>query len=115
MSIFNDLPEFLTLPFWNQLGSANLPELVLVLTAAVVVLMDRYVRQLAHKFTSSHGAIFRFITFLVVCSVGYASISLGTAWLLRSGLMIDRGSYVAPISFGILLIVAIEAQRQRQS
>jgi hypothetical protein len=115
MSLFDNLPEFLTVAFWNQLGTANLPELVMVLTAAVVVLLDRYVRQLVHKFTSSHGAVFRFITFLLVCSIGYASISLGTAWLLRSGLMIERGSYVAPISFGILLIVAIEAQRQRQS
>ena len=115
MSLFDNLPEFLTVVFWNQLGRANLPELVMVLTAAVVVLLDRYVRQLVHKFTSSHGAVFRFITFLLVCSIGYASISLGTAWLLRSGLMIDRGIYLAPISFGILLIVAIEAQRQRQS
>ncbi|MCP4199405.1 MAG: DUF3392 family protein [Proteobacteria bacterium] len=115
MSMFDNLPEFLTVAFWNQLGRANLPELVMVLTAAVVVLLDRYVRQLVHKFTSSHGAVFRFFTFLLVCSIGYASVSLGTAWLLRSGLMIERGSYVAPISFGILLIVAIEAQRQRQS
>ena len=115
MSMLNELPEFLTLPFWNQIGKAHLPELVMVLTAAVVVLLDRYIRQLVHKFTSSHGAVFRFIAFLLVCSVGYASIALGAAWLLRSSLMIDRGSYLALISFGILLIVAIEAQRQRQT
>ena len=115
MSTLNELPEFLTLPFWNQLGKAHLPELVMVLTAAVVVLLDRYIRQLVQKFTSSHGAVFRFVTFLFVCSVGYASIALGAAWLLRSSLMIERGSYLALITFGILVIVAVEAQRQRQT
>ena len=108
------LPEFLTLPFWNQLARAHLPELVMVLTAAVVVLADRYVRQIANKFTSSHGRIFRFFVFLVICSIGYASLTLGAAWLLRSGLTFQGGHYMAPAALGILLIVALEAQRQRQ-
>ena len=33
-----NLPEFLTLPFWNHLARAHLTELIMVLTAAVVVL-----------------------------------------------------------------------------
>jgi hypothetical protein len=115
MSFLDNLPEFLTLPFWNHLAKGNLPELVMVLTAAVVVLLDRHVRRLVHKFTTSHGPVFKFFTFLAVCSVGYASLALGAAWLLRSGLTLSRGSYMAPIAFAILLIVAIEAQRQKQS
>jgi len=110
-----NLPEFFTLPFWNQLARPHLTELTLVLTAAVVVLADRYVRQLVNKFTASHGKVFRFLVFLFVCSVGYAALTLGAAWLLESGLTFKRGAYMAPVAFGVLLVVAIEAQRQHQS
>ncbi|MDJ0766176.1 MAG: DUF3392 family protein [Myxococcota bacterium] len=109
-----DLPNFLSLPFWNQLARAHLPELLTVLTAAVLVLADRYVRHIVHKFTASHGRIFRFFAFLAVCSIGYTGLTLGTAWLLRSGLTAKGGTYMAPMALGIFLIVAIEAQRQRQ-
>ncbi|MCP4679197.1 MAG: DUF3392 family protein [Deltaproteobacteria bacterium] len=109
------VPEFWTLPFWNHLARAHLSELVMVLTAAVVVLTDRYVRQLVNKFTSSHGAVFRFFVFLLVCSAGYTCMALGASWLLRSGLTWKGGMYMAPIALGVLLIVAIEAQRQRQT
>ncbi|MCP4605602.1 MAG: DUF3392 family protein [Proteobacteria bacterium] len=110
-----NLPEFLSLPFWNQLARAHLAELVMVLTVAVVVLADRYLRQLVNKFTASHGRAFRFCIFLVVCSIGYAALVLGAAWLLRSGLNWKGGMYMAPASLGVFLIVAIEAQRQRQA
>ena len=109
------MPEFLTLEFWNQLARSHLPELVMVLTAAVVVLADRYLRQLVFKFTSSHGRVFKFFVFLLTCSVGYAALVLGVAWILRSGLMFNGGTYMAPVALGILLIVAVEAQRQRQA
>jgi hypothetical protein len=109
------MPEFLTLPFWNQLAGSHLPELVMVLTAAIVVLADRYLRRLVHKFTSSHGRVFRFFVFLITCSVGYTALVLGAAWILRGGLMLKGGTYMAPAALGVLLIVAIEAQRQRQS
>ena len=108
------LPEFLTLPFWNQLAGAHMAELVMILTAAVVVLADRHIRQMIHKVTSSHGPVFRFFIFLIVCSVGYSALALGTAWALRSGLTLSKGVYMAPVAFGILLVVAIEAQRQKQ-
>ncbi len=109
-----NVPEFWNLPFWNQMARAHLPELIIVLTAAVVVLADRYVRQLVNKFTSSHGRVFRFFVFLTVCSAGYAALTLGTAWLVRYGLLWKGGVYMAPVALGILLIVAVEAQRQRQ-
>lgn len=108
------LPNFLTLPFWNQLARAHLPELVLVLTAAILVLSDRYLRKMVNNFTKSHGRIFRFLVFLFVCSFGYAALTLGVAWLLRSALTMKGGIYMSPMAFGILLIVAFEAQRQRQ-
>ncbi len=109
------VPEFWTLLFWNHLARAHLPELVMVLTAAVVVLTDRYVRRLVNKFTASHGVVFRFFVFLFVCSVGYAGLALGASWLLRSGLTWNGGMYMAPVALGVLLIVALEAQRQRQT
>ena len=108
------MSELVTLPFWNQLARSHLPELVMVLTAAVVVLADRYLRQLVLKFTSSHGRVFKFFVFLLTCSVGYAALVLGTAWILRSGLLFKGGIYMAPAALGILVIVAIEAQRQKQ-
>jgi len=115
MHLPENLPDFLTLPFWNHLAKRNLPELVLVLTATVVVLLDRHIRKLVNNFTASHGTVFKFFTFLFVCSVGYTALSLGAAWLLRSGLTMNGGSYMALIAFGILLAAAIEAQRQKQS
>ena len=109
-----NLPEFLTLPYWNQLALAHFPELIMVLTAAVVVLLDRQIRKLVNQFTKSHGPVFRFAVFLTVCSVGYAALALGAAWALREGLTIYKGVYMAPIALGILIIVAIGAERQKQ-
>lgn len=109
-----DLPDFFTLGFWNRLAGGHFPELVMVLTAALVVLLDRHVRRMVNRFTSSHSRIFRFFVFLGVCSVGYAALALGVAWLLRAGLTLYNGAYMAPIAAGVLLVVAIEAQRQKQ-
>lgn len=109
------LPSFLTLPFWNQLARAHLPELIMILTVAIVVALDRHTRKLVNQFTSSHGPVFRFFVYVLVCSVGYGAMVLGSAWLLRAGLTIYKGAYIAPIAAGILLLVAIDAQRQKQS
>ena len=110
-----NVPNFFTLPFWNRLAEAHLTELTLVLTAAIVVLLDRQFRKLINQFTQGHGRVFRFSVFLLVCSVGYAALTLGTAWALREGLGFKQGAYMAPITFGILLVVAVGAERQRQS
>ena len=109
-----NLPEFLTIPYWNHLAKANFTELIMVLTAAVVVLLDRQIRKLVNHFTKSHGPVFRFSVFLVVCSAGYAALALGTSWALREGLTIQKGTYMAPITLAILIIVAISAERQKQ-
>ena len=109
-----NLPSFLTLPFWNQLASDHLTQLVMVLTAAIVVLLDRQVRRLVNQYTKSHGRLFRFLTFLLVCSVGYSALALGTAWALKEGLTFNNGAYMAPIALAILVVVAFGAERQRQ-
>ncbi len=109
-----NFPQFLNLPYWNQLAKSHLSELVMVLTAAVVVLLDRQVKKLVNKFTRTHGRVFRFVVFLFVCSVGYTALSLGCAWALKEGLTFRKGIYMAPIALGILIIVAIAAERQRQ-
>jgi hypothetical protein len=108
------LPHFLSLPFWNQIARSHLSEIIVVLTAAVVVLLDRQVRTLVNNFTKSHGRVFRFAVFLLVCSAGYAALALGTAWALREGLTLAKGAYMAPIILGILIIVAVGAERQKQ-
>lgn len=109
-----DISNLLTLPFWNGLAKAHLPELIMILTAAVVVLADRYIRRMVHKMTSSYNRILRFVVFLFVCTIGYSGLALGAAWLVRIGLMFKGGVYMAPVAAGILLVVALEAQRQRQ-
>jgi hypothetical protein len=86
----------------------------MVLTAAVVTLLDRYVRKHLSKLTSSKGVISRFLIFLLVCSVGYACLTLGTAWLLRSGLTMYGGAYMSLVAAGTLVVVSVEALRQRQ-
>ncbi len=109
-----ELPEMATLLYWNSLAKAHLPELVMILTAGVVALADRYVRKVLGRATSSVNRVVRFLVFLLACSVGYAALALGIAWGLRRGLTLGGGAYMAPVVLGILVLVAIEAQRQRQ-
>ncbi len=109
-----NLPDYLSLGYINTMAREHLPELVMVLTAAVVTLLDRYVRKHLQKLTSSRGVVVRFLIFLAVCSAGYALLALGTAWVVRKGLLVQGGAYMAPIAFGVLVVVAVEALRQRQ-
>ena len=109
-----DFSQFVTMNYWNELAQNHLPELVMVLTATVVVVLDRYVRKMISKATASFNMVARFFVFLLVCSVGYAAMALAVAWALRAGITIHGGVYAAPAVAAILLVVAIEAQRQKQ-
>ncbi|MBN2716826.1 MAG: DUF3392 family protein [Deltaproteobacteria bacterium] len=109
-----DFTELLTMSYWNQLAQNHLPELVMVLTATVVVVLDRYIRKVISKATASFNVVARFMVFLLVCSVGYAVMALAVAWALRAGITVHGGVYAAPAVAAILLVVAIEAQRQKQ-
>jgi len=106
--------QLVSLPYWNHLARAHLSEIIVVLTAAILVLLDRQVRKLVNGFTKSHGRVFRFAVFLAVCSAGYAALALGTAWALREGLTLAKGTYMTPMILGILVIVAVGAERQKQ-
>ena len=110
-----NVPDFLTNNYWNQIARSHLPELIMVLTVVVVTLMDRYVRNMVNKFASSHGRLVRFFAFVLVCSFGYAFLTLGTAWLLQKGLAVHGGAYMALAAAGIVLVAAVDAQRQRQT
>jgi len=110
-----NLFDLTTLGYWNSLARAHLPELVMVLTAATVALADRYLRRLVHRATASWNKALRFAAFLGACSVGYAVLALGLAWLLRAGLTMREGVYMAPAAAALLLLISIEAQRQRQT
>ena len=103
-----------TLAFWNGLARAHLPELVMVLAAAVVVLLDRPIRRLVHRATRRYHGALRFLVFLAVCSFGYAALTLACAWLLKSALAINRGQLMAPLALAVLIIVGIVAERQKQ-
>ncbi len=108
-----DLNTMITLPYWNELAGKHLPEIVMILTAGVVALADRYIRKVVGRATSSTNRVLRFLVFLLTCSVGYAALALSVAWALRAGLNYSGGIYMAPVVLGIVLIVAIEAQRQK--
>lgn len=108
------LSQLLSLPYWNRLAASHMSEIIFILTAAIMVLLDRHVRRLVNSFTQSHGRIFRFVVFLAVCSGGYAALTLGTAWALREGLALAKGAYTAPMILGIFIIVAVVAERQKQ-
>ncbi|MFO8073641.1 MAG: DUF3392 family protein [Polyangia bacterium] len=109
-----EIAELASLNFWNGLVREHLSEVVMVLTAALVALADRYARRLLQGWTSSWNRALRLLTFLLVCSAGYAALALGLAWAVRSGLTLSGGAYMAPVVLGVLLLVALEAQRQRQ-
>jgi hypothetical protein len=106
-----DFSQLITLGYWNGLIRAHLPEIIMILTAAIVVVLDRYVRKIVTKFTSSYHVVSRFLVFLLVCSAGYTALALGVAKALRMGFNMS-GIYAAPAVLGLLIIVAIEAQRQ---
>ena len=81
-----NLNDLVTLTYWNTLARSHLAELVMILTAALIALADRYIRRMLAKATSSSNAVTRFLLFLLVCSVGYGLLALGLAQVLRQGL-----------------------------
>ncbi len=109
-----DFSQYLKLDFWNHLASSHLPELIMILTAAILVMLDRYVRKTVTKATKSLNVVSRFAVFLLVCSAGYALLALGVAKALKMGITMNGGIYAAPVVAGLLVLVAIEAQRQKQ-
>jgi len=109
-----DLNQLVTLAFWNGLVREHLTEIVMILTAAIVVVLDRYIRRAIAEWTGSFHVVSRFLVFLLVCSVGYAALSLGVAWILKTGYVLSKGMYAAPSVLVLLMIIAVEAQRQRQ-
>lgn len=109
-----DIPALFTTTFWNGLARSYLPELVTILTATIVVLLDRPVRRQVHRLTKSYNRVLRFLIFAAVCSFGYAALSVGCAFLVRFTLTVQKGQYMAPIAFAILIVVGIVAERQKQ-
>ena len=104
-----------TLSFWNGLVRPHDTEIVLILTAGIVALANRYVIKLVTGWTSSFNKVTRFLTFLLACAVGYTALALGVSFALKKGLAIEGGTYMAPAVLVLLVLLAIEAQRQRQA
>jgi hypothetical protein len=104
-----------TLAFWNGLVRPHTAELVLILTAGVVALTDRYLRRLVTGWTSPFNPVPRVLTFLLACAVGYTALALGISFALREGLAFKGGLYAAPAVLALLILMTIEAQRQRQA
>jgi len=104
-----------TLEFWNGLVQPHKAEIVLILTAGIVAVANRYVLRLVNGWTSSLNKVLRFLAFVLTCAVGYTALALGTSFLLKEGLALKGGLYMAPAVLVLLVLLAIEAQRQRQS
>jgi hypothetical protein len=104
-----------TLAFWNGLVRPHGAEIVLILTAGIVALANRYVLRLVTGWTSSFNKVTRFLAFLLMCAVGYTGLALGVSFALKKGFAIEGGAYMAPAVLALLVLLAIEAQRQRQA
>lgn len=104
-----------TLAFWNGLVRPRAAELVLILTAGIVALASRYVWRVVTRWTSSFNPVARFLVFLLACAAGYGALALGVSFALREGLAFRGGAYAAPAVLALLVLMAIEAQRQRQA
>jgi len=108
------IPDFTTMAFWNGLCREHQTEIVMVLTAALVTLVDRYLRKALAKVTASYHVILRFLIFLVACSIGYAALTMGLNLALRHGFATAPAAWLVPAIGGLLVIIAVEAQRQKQ-
>jgi hypothetical protein len=104
-----------TLEFWNGIVRPHGKEIVLILTAGIVALANRYVLRLVTGWTASFNKVTRFLAFLVTCAVGYTALALGISFALREGLALKGGAYMAPAVLALVVLLAIEAQRQRQA
>ena len=104
-----------TLAFWNGLVEPHATEIVLILTAGIVAVANKYVLRIVNGWTSSFNKVMRFLAFLLTCALGYTALALGTAFLLREGLALKGGLYMAPAVLVLLILLTVEALRQRQA
>jgi hypothetical protein len=105
--------SLLKLSYWNGLARAHLSEVIMVLTATLLVLMDEPVREILNRVFRPKSRFLRFLVFVALCSFGYAALAIGTARCLRWLLSVHKGAYMAPIALTILIGAGIVAARRK--
>ena len=105
--------KFLTLAFWNNLARSHLSDIVMILSAIILVLLDKPVRQVVDSIYKPKSRLFRFVLFVIVCSFGYAALAVVTARVLRFVLVMNGGAYIAPFAIVILIATGIIAAKQK--
>ncbi len=106
--------QLLTLSYWNSLTRQHLSDVVMVLTATVLALIDIPLREIVKKTFKRKSPVVRFAAFVALCSVGFAAIAMVTSWVLKWALLFHRGAYMAPLALGTLITVGFIAARQKE-
>lgn len=101
------LSAILSLSYWNNLTRSYLPELILVLTVAIVIILEHRFGPSVHKNIPSRFPLLRGLIFICLCAVA----ALAVAWLLRFVLAAFAGQFIALIALGLILLVAISSKR----
>ena len=100
--------------FWNGLTREHLSDVVMVLTATILALIDIPLREVVKKTFKRKSPVFRFVAFVALCSVGFATIAMAMSWALKWVLWFHKGAYMAPLAVGILITVGFIGARQKE-
>jgi hypothetical protein len=108
------MSKLLSLAYWNGLTREHLSDVVMVLTATILALIDIPLRRIVKRLFRNSGPVFRFAVFVTLCSFGFAAIAMLVSWGLKWTLTFQKGHYMAPLAFGILIAVGFIAARQKE-
>ena len=106
--------QLLTLGFWNGLTRGHLSDVVMVLTATILALIDVPLREAVKRIFKKKSRVFRFVVFVALCSFGFAAIAVAMSWAIKWVLLFHKGAYIAPLAVGILVTVGFIGARQKE-
>lgn len=101
------LSSLLSLSYWNSLTNSYMGELVLVLTVAVVIILEHRFGPKVHHHIPSRYPLLRGLIFLCLCAIA----ALAVAWALRFALGLFSGQYLCIVALLLILLVAYFSKR----
>ena len=105
--------DLFSLRYWNALVNSHLSDVVMVLTATILVLVDKPIRLAVNRVYRPKSKVLRFAVFVVLYSFGYAVLTVFAAKGVRWLLGVHHSTYIAPISLALLIVIGIGAARQK--
>ena len=107
------LSNIFSLGWWNRLTISHMSDVIMVLTAVILVLADLPVRRTVNRIYKPKSAVLRFAVLVAVCSFGFAALAVVTAKILRVVILLNGGHFAALIAIGILIVTGIGAAGQK--